>query len=237
MNSIFNLPNIISEFKHSWRLAMPLIASELVYALNGFIATAMVAHLGKEQLAANALAWAIYFSVIVFFLGVFCSVSIMVAQSFGAKDNPGISICFKQGLILATILSLPMMIIMWIVPTFLLWTGQDPIVISHAKPFFYALAWSMLPLNIALVIQQFLVGIGKTRLVMFMNIAIVPLQILFYYLFLFGKFGFPKLGLDGIGYGMAITFCIVAICFLSYLYFSQKLKKYNLFKKWWVILN
>ena len=53
------------------RLAVPLVASEVIYGLNSFIATIMVAHLGQEQLAANALVWSIYISVIVFFIGIF----------------------------------------------------------------------------------------------------------------------------------------------------------------------
>jgi MATE family multidrug resistance protein len=195
----------------------------------------MVAHLGKEQLAANALVWSIYIAVTVFFMGFLCATSIMVAQSFGAKDNAGISICFKQGLIMAIILSLPMMLIMLLVPIILVWTKQDPIVIQCANPFFHSLIWSMLPLNIMTVIQQFLVGITKTRLVMIMSIIAVPVEILSYYAFLFGKFGLPQLGLAGIGYGLTISYSIISIYFICYLASSKALKIYNLFKKWWII--
>ncbi len=180
MNSIFSLSNILSELKYSIKLALPLIASEVIYALNTFIATVMVAHLGKEQLAANALVWNIYITVIVFFIGILFSVSIMVAQSFGAKDNHSISICFKQGLIMAFIFAPFMMLVMWLAPVVLVWTGQDLGVINAAKPFFQALIWSMLPLNIIVVVHQFLIGINKTRIVMLSSILAVPTEIFFY---------------------------------------------------------
>lgn len=235
MSLSIGLSKVISEFRCSIRLALPIIASEVIYALNSFIATIMVSHLGKEHLAANALVWSIYLVVIFFFMGVFCSVSVMVAQSFGANDHDGIRVCFKQGLIMAVILSLPMMLIMWVAPIVLVWTKQEPQVILYAKPFFYSLIWSMLPLNIWVVIQQFLVGTTRGKLVMFMSIMAVPIEIFFYYAFLFGKFGLPKVGLAGIGHGLTASYFLISGGFIAYLYFSKKLQGYTLFKRWWVI--
>ncbi|MBU0744522.1 MAG: MATE family efflux transporter [Gammaproteobacteria bacterium] len=235
MRSIFSLSNIVSEAKYSIRLALPLIASEIVFALSSFLATAMIAHLSKEELAANVLVWNIYTAVILFFIGIIASVSIMVAQSFGAKDYKGITICFKQGLILALIFSLPMMLLMWFIPETLAWAKQDPAVILYAKPFFRSLVWVMLPLNIIVIINQFLVGIGKAKLVLFASIITVPIDIFFFYAFLFGKFGLPQMGLPGIGYGLLAADLIIIALLISYLHFSPQLKKYNLFEKWWVI--
>ena len=234
MDSIFRLPNIISEFKYSIRLAIPLVAAEVLYGLNGFIATAMISHLGKEQLAANALVWGIYLTVIVFFIGIFCAIGIMGSQSFGAKDNIGCSLCFKQGLIMSIICSLPMTLIMWGMPIVLVWTKQDPTVIAYAKPFFHSLIWSMLPLNIMVVLQQFFTAIDKARLVMLMSILAVPIEIFFYYAFLFGKFGFPNAGLAGIGYGLTVSYVLISLLFGGYLYFSKQFKIYHPFKKWWI---
>ena len=209
--------------------------SEVVYELNNFTATVMVAHLGKEQLAANALVWSIYLAVIVFFIGILFSVSIMVAQSFGAKDNHSIGVCFKQGLIMAFIFAPFMMLIMWFAPIVLVWTGQDSAIIKVAKPFFLALIWSMLPLNLIIVVHQFLIGVNKTRIVMLSSILAVPTQIFFFYVFLFGRFGLPKLGLAGIGYGLAVSHVLEAAYLLCYIYFSSPLKIYHLFHKWWSV--
>lgn len=235
MDKIFNLANITLEFKQSIKLVLPMIATEMVYSSNSFISTIMVAHTGKEQLAANALVWSIYWAVTVFFLGILSSVSVMAAHSFGAQDDTGVGICFKQGLIMAIIFSLPMMLIMQYAPIILVWTGQDPAVILYAKPFFSALVWTMLPLNILIVIEDFLVGITKTRLVMVLTMLSVPTGILFSYAFLFGKFGLPRIGLAGIGYGWTVSYSLMAICGICCLIFSRQFKMYALFKKWWII--
>lgn len=229
--------NFILELKQSIKIALPLIASEVIVALSVFIATIMVAHLGEEQLAANALVWEIYIAVVVFFINILCSVSIMVSQSFGAKDNHSISICFKQGLIMAVAFAPLMMLAMWLAPIVLVWTGQDPVIIQIAKPFFQALIWPMLPLNIVFAIEQFLIGINKTKTVMLVGILTVPIEIFFFYAFLFGNFGFPNSGLTGIGYGLTASYCLIAVILFCCIHFFSDLAKYNLFKKWWLINN
>jgi multidrug resistance protein, MATE family len=217
------------------RLALPLIASEVIYALSGFFATIMVAKLGKNYLAANALVWTIHIATLIVVIGILCSVSIMVAQSFGAKDNRSIAICFKQGLIMALIFAPPLMLAMWFAPIILVWTKQDPVIIDLARPFFRSLALPMLPFCIMFTVEQFLIGINKTRLVLLISILTVPIQIVFFYVFLFGKFGFPQTGLEGIGYGVGISFCLMVAFLFCYIHFAKDLKKYRLFEKWWRI--
>lgn len=226
---------IKQEFKTSMLLSIPMIATEIIYSLAGFIATVFVAHLGKEQLAANALFWGIYITLIVLFIGVLSSVSIMVAHSFGANDKKGISVCFKQGLILSIICSIPMMLIMWLSPVVLEWTGQDPQIIALAKPLFYVFFWCMLPINFSFVMEQFLIGITKTHIVTIIVSLSVPIQILFYYMFIFGKLGLPAFGLEGIGYANLVEHVLITIFFTIYLYYAKDIKQYNIFHKWWRI--
>ncbi len=55
--------------------------------------------------------------------------------------------------------------------------------------------------------------------------------------FLFGKFGFPQVRLAGIGYGLVVSYSLMAIYSICYLCFSKKFKPYHLFKQWLVIEN
>ncbi len=232
---MFSFPSIRREIQTSLKLGIPLIVSEVIYALNSFFATVMVAHLGKEQLAANALVWNIYLASTIFFIGIFSAVGIVTVQSFGAKDRDGVAISFRQGMIMALISTIPMVLIIGIAPIFLLWSGQDPAVVSFAKPFFYSLILQILPLNVVTVMQQFLIGINRVRIVMFTSILAVPMELFFFYVFLFGKFNFPELGLAGIGYGLAMSYAMLALFLFAYLFLSKEVRGYELFKKWWIV--
>ena len=232
---MFSLAETGKEFKLSLRLAIPLILSEIIYALSGFLATAMIAHLGKEQLATHALVWQIYMTTILFFIGVLCSISIMASQSFGTEDKEATIISFKQGIIIALIFSVPMMVIMGSAPQFLSWTKQDPTVISLSKSYCYSMILPMIPLNIWVAIQQFLMGINRVRIVAITNAIAVPIELFFFYVFIFGKLGFPQLGLAGIGFGLTASFTVVSIFLIAYLQIEKDIKNYHLFQRWWII--
>jgi MATE family multidrug resistance protein len=229
------LPNIASETKRSLKIALPLIASEIIFGLSGFFATILIADLGKESLAAHAITWSIYFSIMLFSVGIVCSVSILVSQSFGAKDHDAIGICLKQGLILAVISSPLVMLVLWLCPIILVWTNQDPVVIELAKPALHSLIWTILPLNIMIVMHHFLMGINKAYIVTIMSIVSVPVEIFFFYAFLFGKFGLPALGLSGIGYGLTASYYLITTPFLLYVFIAKQFKKYSISNHGWSI--
>lgn len=235
MRSLYSFQSIFSEFRESMRLSLPLIASQLVYALNGFIATAMIAHLGRDALAASALVWGVFITLILFFIGILNAVSVLVSQSYGAQDSHGVRLTTQQGLVLSFFFAVPMMLAMWVAPFILYWTGQNAALIKLAVPYFHSLGWCMLPLNLLIVMEQFLVGISRTRLVLIMSLFEVPLEIAFFYIFLFGKFGLPKFGLAGIGYGMTIAISLLIVLFGCYLHFSKGCRQYDIFSKFWKI--
>jgi multidrug resistance protein, MATE family len=228
MNSIYTFKSVYFELCRSMRISLPLICSQLIYALSCIIATMMISHLGRDELATNVLVWGVYIALISISFGVLSAVGVMVAQSYGANDSKSIRITIAQGLILAFVFAIPMALIIWFSPYVLYWTGQEPNIIKLSIPYFHSLAWCMLPLNILLVMEQFLIGIAITRLVLFLSILRVPLEIFLFYVLFFGKWGFPKLGLVGIAYGMTISISMALIVLGCYFYLSSKCRNYRI---------
>jgi MATE family multidrug resistance protein len=211
------------------RLSFPLVCSQLIYALSGMITTVMVAHLGRDELATNVLVWAVYIALVLFFFGVQNAVSALVAQNHGANNSSGIHTTVTQGIVSAFFFTIPMIMTIWFIPEILSWTGQDTVTIQLAIPYCHSLALGILPLNLLIVIEQFLIGISVTRPVFFLSILKVPLEIFFIYILLFGKLGMPRLGLAGVGYGITLSVSIIAIVIGCYAHFSKKCCQYRIF--------
>lgn len=224
--SLYSFSNIFSEFKRSLRLSLPLIGSQLIYGLSGFMATVMIAHLGRDELAANALVWSVFGFLIITFIGALCAISVLTAQSYGANDKNGIRTASNQGFLLAVALAIPMSIAMWFAPYVLIWTGQSPEVIHFATPYFHALTLCILPLNLLIAVEQFLSGIEETRLVLLISVAEVPVEIFLFYALVFGKFGFPHIGMTGIAYGVTFAMLLADVIVFAYLYCAKKFKPY-----------
>ncbi|MBU0455475.1 MAG: MATE family efflux transporter [Pseudomonadota bacterium] len=235
MNSSSKFSLVLTELKQSLHIAFPLIVTYVVQASSAFVATLMMARLGKFELATVSLVWTLYLTVTVLFAGVFSPVSVLIAQQRGAKQEEDIPIIISQSFVLSLLLSIPLMILFWAAPFILRWSGQNPQVVRLATEMLYALSWSIFPLACSIVMTQFLIGLEKTRLVLLINILQVPCEIVVNYVLVFGKFGFPKLGVSGLGYGFTTIFILVATVLAISISYSSLGKRYRIFSHLWVL--
>ena len=220
---------IFNELKKSTCISLPLIASQLIYAASGIISAIMIAHLGKDELATNVIVWGIYIALISISFGILSSISVFVSQAYGANDRKKITQCFVQGFFIAIVLAAPMSFLIYSAQTILFYTGQESVIINLSIPYFHSLAWCMLPLNLLFVMEQFLIGLTNTRLILFLSVFRVPLEIFLFYVLFFGKLGLPTLGLVGIGYGMTISIIFTVIILGMYIHMSKKCRIYKVF--------
>lgn len=93
----------------------------------------------------------------------------------------------------------------------------EPSVRHTAKGFLLAISAGTVPLFIYTVLRGFMDGLGQTRMSMRITLISLPVNSLMNYLFIFGAYGFPRLGGIGAGVASAITYwciCILAIALL-----------------------
>lgn len=215
------------EIKENLTLSIPLITAQLIYSCSSFIGTAMIAKLGEAALAAGVLVSTIWMSLSVLFFGMLNSISVLVAHQYSIRDEKKISEIMGQSFLLGIILSILLILILFFMPLFLKFTSQPPHVLQLAIAYMHALIWTVPGLLALIIIEQFLSGINRTRLVLRISILVVPVEIPIIYALIFGKFGLPAFGVAGIGYGFAITYTSTAIILITYLLHS---KYYNRFK-------
>jgi multidrug resistance protein, MATE family len=219
------------EVKQSLRLSMPLMASQFVQASSTFVGTIIIAHLGHVALAASGLVASSWMALVLLFFGVLNAISILTAQNCGAKRYNDATQIIVQGFYWGILLSIPIMLLLWYEPLLLRFTGQSPAVMIYATRYVHSLIFAILPVSFLIVMEQFLIGIGKTRLVLWMSVIQIPFEILANYAFTFGKFGFPKMGIAGVGYGFALVFTLAALIIALYLARSRVSEKFPVFKK------
>lgn len=222
--------SIKSEIKNTLSLGIPLITSQLIWALSGFIGTAMMAHLGKDALAASVLVNQIWWSFIILFIGILNAITVLVSHQFGANNQKAISVIMGQAYLFGIIISILLILILSSMPFLLRWSGQPPAVLNLSYQFIHALLLTIPGLIVLVINQQFLAGIGRTKLALRLGLLIVPFEIPLIYIFVFGKLGLPAFGVSGIAYGFAITNTIAAIGLTLYLSKSKHYKIFKIFK-------
>lgn len=227
------MQSIRKELKETLAISVPLVSSQIVYASSGFLGTAMVAHLGEDALAASVLVSMIWMCLSVLFFGILNSISVLVAHQYGANNNEAISKIMGQSIILGVIVTILIMATMLAMPPLLHLTEQTAEVLRLAKIYMFSLLWEVPALVMLIILEQFLAGINRAKIVLRISLLIVPIEIPLIYVLIFGKFGVPAFGIAGVGYGFATTYTISLIGLVWYLCKSKQYKPFGIFKHIW----
>ena len=222
--------SIKSEIKENLSLSVPLISAQLVYACSGFIATAFVARLGEDALAASILVSMIWVSLHMLFFGLLNAISVLVSHQIGAKNYLGISRIMGQSFLLGFVMMVLLVLTLLLLPLCFRWSAQPASVLKLANAYTHSLIWTVPGLVMLVICEQFLAGINRAKLVLRISLLVVPIEIPLIYVLMFGKLGLPAAGIAGIGYGFAVTYTMTTIVLVWYLLKSKSLQAFGLFK-------
>lgn len=186
-------------------ISLPLIAAYL--AEMGMLITDMiiVGHLGSNELAAVGLSADWFYVLLLMGMGVVSIVGVLAAQSLGAKDPKGARHAVEQGLIVATLMSMPVMLGIWYLGPALSLANQDPHVLQLISSYSRPLAWCVLPVLWFAVLRSFVTAMARTSVIMLISAVALVLNLAINYVLVFGKFGFPAFGVAGAAYGTVIV--------------------------------
>lgn len=208
------IKKLIPYYKRNLRLAYPVMLAQLGQVTVSMADTIMVGRVGTTELAASAFANSIFIIIFIFSLGFSLGITPLIGNAFGKKQNKKITVLFQNGLLVNILLSLLLMVIFMPLAPALRWMNQPPDVVEMAIPYFLILMASALPTAVFFAYRQFGEGIGNTKMAMWITLLGNVVNIFFNYLLIYGKFGFPEMGLIGAGIGTLIARIAMAVAFI-----------------------
>jgi multidrug resistance protein, MATE family len=214
-------------------IIFPILISQVgLYAIN-FFDTIMSGHAGATDLAGVAIGSSIWTPIFTGLNGILLALSPIVAQHLGAKREEEIPKAVLHAIYLAiTIALLVLLIGFFFLEPFLSIMDLDSEVKYIAKYYLIALGVGIIPLFLFNTIRCFFDALGQTKVSMFIILLSLPINVIFNYLFIFGKFGFPELGGIGAGVATAISYYIIVIIAFIALIKIQPFSSYKVFQTW-----
>jgi len=191
----------------------------------------MIGWLGTTELAASAATSDFHSFFFYIAAGIITATSIFIAHARGKNTHSSVRSIVQQGMLIAIICSIPASFIIFNATFFLSLIGVDKDIITAAIPYAQTLCMAFLPMMLMTVMQQFIAAHDKTRIILLVTMAGLPLNALGNYLLLFGNFGFPELKLAGAGIATTLTASFMFLCLFIYTFFNQDLKSYRVFSK------
>lgn len=200
-----NISNYTKEFRYNFKLAFPVILGMLGHTLVGFVDNVMVGKLGTAELAAVALGNSIVFVAMSFGIGFSTAFTPLVAEADSVKDHSEIKSILKHSILISGVLALLLFGLLFFAEPLMHWLKQPEEVVALAVPYTNLVAFSLIPLVFFSSLKQFTDGLSLTRYPMFVTLAGNLVNVLLNYIFIYGNFGCPALGIIGAGIGTLVS--------------------------------
>ncbi len=207
-------------------LAVPVMAAQLGQVMVGVADNIMVGQVGYIPLAGASLGNAIFYFFMTFGLGVSFAITPLVGFADGEGNKKQCGQVLRHGLFVNSILGVLLFILVLGSANYLHLFGQEQAVVELAIPYMYVIGLSMIPFLVFQSFRQFSEGLSMTKVPMVVSVSMNVLNIILNYLLIYGKFGFPELGLLGAGIATLIARTIMAIVMIAYVLGSRKFTPY-----------
>ena len=203
------LPQDETSLKYMLKLAAPMVVAHISFTAMQFVDRFMVSRLGTEELAAILPAGYVGFLPASFAIGVMTSVNTFVSQSLGRGDRKSCSNYCWQAIYMGLAYSVVVVAIMWpAAPAIFRMLGHEPAVAAMEVIYLRIMLYVQVLAVFVWASSQFFMGVHRPVVMMYSAIAGQIVNVAANYVLIFGKFGFPAMGIAGAAWG---TFIGIAV--------------------------
>jgi putative MATE family efflux protein len=190
-----------------WALAWPVIITFLLESLVGLIDTLMVGRLGAAAVAAVGIGAQILSAVSVAMTAIGTGTLALVARHVGAQQHRDAEHVLLQSILAAMALSLIGIVpVIAFAPQLVQLFGVDASVVEQGGPFVRLVMLSIPQSAMMFVIGSALRAAGDTRTPLAIGATVNVINIAGNYILIFGKLGFPALGVRGSALATTLAF-------------------------------
>ena len=201
--------------------------SHLGHIAVGVADSVMVGQLGAIPLAAVSLANSVFVLALMFGIGVSYGLTPLVAAADGQGQTERIARLLKHSLLINILFGIGLFALVVLAVPFLYKLDQPPVVVELASPYLWVVGSSMIPFMFFQGYKQLIEGLGHTKQAMVITLIANLVNVVLNYLLIFGKLGFPELGLVGAGWATLFSRVFMAVIMAVFFYRSRLFSAYQ----------
>jgi len=207
-------------------VALPLVVSSLSWTVMTFVDRIFLKWESGDAMAAAFSASTLWFSLLCLPLGICMYCATFVSQYFGNRQHTRIGPAVWQGVWVAGAISPVLLLAIPAAPQiFAVVNHETPIMLLEIR-YFRILCWGIPAMLTAQALSTFFAGRGKTGVVMTVDASVAVLNLVLDYFWIFGKAGFPEMGIDGAGWATVASLCVKALIYFALLFPAEFRQKY-----------
>ncbi len=188
-----------------FKLAWPVVLSEIGWMMMGVVDTIMVGRVSPEAIGGVSIGSVLYFTVAVFGMGVLLGLDTLVSQAFGGRRLDECHAWLLHGVCLSFGLLVPLTFLLLLFFPLLPAWGIHPVVLREAIPYLKALVWGLLPLLLFCSFRRYLQAMNQVKPILFAMISANLMNAFGNWVLIFGKLGAPAMGAEGAGWSTTLS--------------------------------
>jgi len=226
-------PQALLETKTILKLASPVIATQLLQMATVVLDTLMAGRANAIELSGVAVGSSLWVPLFLLLIGTLSALTPTIAQLAGSRRWSQMPFQVHQSLWkLLILLPFAWLTNFAVLPIFEFMNVNDDIT-PVATGYISAMMWGLPALLAYTMLRYFSDGLGYTKPAMYAALLGLVINAPLNYLFIFGEYGFPKLGGIGCGWASAISFWTMFIFMLAWVLLRKEYKHCRLFKRYY----
>lgn len=218
-------------YRRIWTIAFPIILGSIAHNLINVTDTAFLGRVGEIELGASALGGMFYFVLFTLAMGFGTGAQIIISRRHGEGNSHLIGKTFDHTLYFMVPLSIAAFLFFYFFSTPLLRSVIESDKIFEATVSF--LKFRMPGIFFAfgqIIFRSFYIGIAKTKVITWSTLVMAGVNVFLDYVLIFGKLGFPQMGLEGAAIASTIAEAAGLLYLVIYVIYHQHHKIYGLFR-------
>ena len=223
-------------YKALFTIAMPIMIQNGITNFVSLLDNIMVGQLGTEQMSGVAIVNQLIFVFYLCMFGGLSGVGIFTAQYYGNKDDAGVKHTIRYKLWLGLIITIIIILILLfygkqLIQLYLNGTndgGNAAATLNYGQNYLWVILFMLPAVYLGMLYSSTLRECGETFIPMISGVIAVFVNLIFNYLLIFGKFGFPKLGVVGAAVATVISRYVEMSVVIIWVYSHRE--KYSFFK-------
>jgi putative MATE family efflux protein len=219
------------KYKEIWVIAYPIILGSLAQNVLNVTDTAFLGRVGEIALGASAIGGVFYLAVVMLAWGFGIGTQIIIARRNGEMEYGRIGGTVAHSLYFLVPLSVILFILMRFFSNEVLqYIIKSPQVLESTTIFIRYRSYGIFLATVSIAFRAFFIGIMQTRVIIWSTIVLALFNIILDYVLIFGKFGFPEMGIAGAALASVIAEATGVIFLVLYTVARIPNEKYRIFK-------
>ena len=212
-----------SFYSDLFSLTLPIMLQQLLRISVDTVNSIMLGGIDQLQMSAVSQASQIFFVFYTVCNGLAVGACVLIAQYWGQRNVNAIRTILSTGLRYAAVFGLAVSVLVMVTPTtFMRIYSSDPALIELGAGYLRVVALMYMPCALSVMLFAACRGVEQVRIILATNVVSYTVNIFLDYCLLFGKFGFPKLGILGIAIGTVTARLVeLVICSIFVLKFES----------------